>query len=121
MEEPNSSKHDITTQQKIAGLRKGLIEYCVMLICAEEPVYTGDIVKKLHEVDMIVVEGTLYPLLSRLRKEGDLTYEWIESDSGPPRKYYQLTVDGHTTLKAYHKQWKSLSKTIKTLKKGSEA
>jgi PadR family transcriptional regulator PadR len=106
--------------QRTAQIRKSLIEYCVLLICAKESVYTGEILMQLQEAEMIVVEGTVYPLLNRLRKEGTLDYKWVESDAGPPRKYYHLTDQGKTTLADYHKQWAQLNKTITNLKKGSK-
>jgi len=105
--------------QRTAQIRKSLIEYCVLLICAKDSVYTGEILLQLQEAEMIVVEGTVYPLLNRLRKEGTLDYKWVESDAGPPRKYYHLTAQGKETLNDYHKQWTQLNKTITNLKKGS--
>jgi len=104
--------------QNALSMRKGLIEYSVMLICANEPVYVGEIVSRLRSVDMIVVEGTLYPLLSRLASEHLMSYAWKESDSGPPRKYYELTTGGITVLDAYKTQWKSLRQTIERLDEG---
>ncbi|MCA9349085.1 PadR family transcriptional regulator [Candidatus Saccharibacteria bacterium] len=99
-------------------MRKGLIEYCVMQICSGKPVYVGEIVTKLKDTDLIVVEGTLYPLLSRLASEKLVSYEWKESKTGPPRKYYKLTVDGHGVLEAYNSQWKELKKAVDGIIKG---
>lgn len=72
-------------------MRKGMLEYCIMLLLHKEPAYASDIIQKLKEARLIVVEGTLYPLLTRLKNDDLLSYEWIESTQGPPRKYYKLT------------------------------
>ena len=80
-------------------MRKGVLEYCILLILEKEPAYTSDIIQKLQEAKLIVVEGTLYPLLTRLKNSGLLSYQWIESTQGPPRKYYKLTQDGEAFLK----------------------
>lgn len=73
-------------------MRKGMLEYCIMLLLHKEPAYASDIIQKLKEARLIVVEGTLYPLLTRLKNDDLLSYEWIESTQGPPRKYYRLTA-----------------------------
>ena len=75
-------------------MRKGMLEYCIMLLLHKEPAYASDIIQKLKEARLIVVEGTLYPLLTRLKNDDLLGYEWIESTQGPPRKYYRLTAKG---------------------------
>lgn len=98
-----------------AQMRKGILEFCILLIISKEEVYPSDILKELKEFDLIVVEGTLYPLLSRLKDGGLLEYRWEESKSGPPRKYYKLTEDGRNTLKQLEKNWQSLSKSIEAL------
>ena len=72
-------------------LRKGFLVYCVLLVCSNKAQYAGDIVKQLNDSDLTVVEGTIYPLLNRLQKDGYLQHEWQESEQGPPRKYYSLT------------------------------
>ena len=97
-------------------MRKGMLEYCVLLLLRRQPSYANDIIKQLKEADLIVVEGTLYPLLTRLKKEGMLSYEWRESVQGPPRKYYALTDEGTTALKAMDETWSSLTRTIEVLK-----
>ena len=79
-------------------MRKGMLEYCVLLLLHKEPSYASDIISKLKEAQLIVVEGTLYPLLTRLKKDGLLSYEWKESTQGPPRKYYALTSEGENFL-----------------------
>ena len=72
-------------------MRKGMLEYCIMLLLKRRACYANDIIGQLQDADMIIMEGTLYPLLNRLKKDGILKYEWQESTSGPPRKYYTLT------------------------------
>ena len=79
-------------------MRKGMLEYCIMLLLHKEPAYASDIIQKLKEAKLIVVEGTLYPLLTRLKNDDLLSYEWIESTQGPPRKYYKLTPKGEVFL-----------------------
>lgn len=98
-------------------MRKGILEYCVLSIIAEEEAYPSDIIEKLKKVRLIIVEGTLYPLLTRLKNEGILTYRWEESPSGPPRKYYRLTSTGKTALKELHKAWEELEETIAIIRK----
>lgn len=97
-------------------MRKGMLEYCILLLLNRSAFYTNDIIKRLKEADLIVVEGTLYPLLTRLKKEGLLTYEWQESAQGPPRKYYALTTTGREALTAMEETWNSLTKTVEILK-----
>ena len=101
-------------------MRKGMLEYCIMLLLRDKPCYSSDIIRKLQEADLLVVEGTLYPLLSRLKKDGILTYEWKESTQGPPRKYYVLSDDGKLTLAALDAAWSELENTVQQLKKNNE-
>ncbi len=89
-------------------MKKGILEYCIISIIAYKEVYASDIIATLKEAKMIVVEGTLYPLLTRLKNEGLLNYEWKESLSGPPRKYYTLTDKGREALSELAKTWKDL-------------
>lgn len=86
-------------------MRKGILEYCVLLILNKERAYPSDILSKLKEADLIVVEGTIYTLLNRLKKEGKLSYEWEESPKGPPRKYYFITPEGKKTLTDMSEAW----------------
>lgn len=97
-------------------MRKGMLEYCVMLLLRKEPSYASDIIFRLKEAELIVVEGTLYPLLTRLKKDGLLSYEWRESTQGPPRKYYALTIDGERFLAGLDWAWNELAKTVNHLK-----
>lgn len=97
-------------------MRKGMLEYCVLLLLRRQPSYANDIIKQLKDADLIVVEGTLYPLLSRLKKDGLLTYEWKESFQGPPRKYYAMTDDGALALREMDATWNALTRTVDLLK-----
>jgi PadR family transcriptional regulator PadR len=99
-------------EEKFAAIRKGLLEYLILRIVAGEKVYAGDILKRLNATDFTTQEGTLYPLLSRMRREGLLDYEWRESEAGPPRKYYQLTPRGRTQLAELNAYWRSLNRTV---------
>ena len=93
-------------------MRKGILEYCIMLLLHKEPSYASDIIQKLKEAQLIVVEGTLYPLLTRLKNDDLLSYEWVESTQGPPRKYYKLTEQGEAFLGELEISWKELNETV---------
>ncbi len=96
-------------------LRKGFLAYCVLKVCSAAPVYTSDIITRLRETELVVVEGTIYPLLSRLQKDGLLEHEWRESEMGPPRKYYRLTSYGESVMVSVARNIDSLNKTLKKL------
>ena len=98
-------------------MRKGLLEYCILLILDNEPAYAPDIIRILQEAKLIVVEGTLYPLLTRLKNTNLLSYQWIESNQGPPRKYYKLTEQGKAFLKELGDAWDEINETVNHLKK----
>jgi PadR family transcriptional regulator, regulatory protein PadR len=108
---------DISPENSKAQMRKGILEFCILLIISEGDVYASDILQSLKEADLLVVEGTLYPLLSRLRSAGLLSYEWRESKNGPPRKYYSLTKKGKENLKELIVTWHSLHSSISSLLK----
>ncbi len=91
-----------------AQMRKGVLEYCILLILSNNDAYASDIIKRLKEAKMIVVEGTLYPLLTRLKNAGLLSYRWEESTQGPPRKYYELTDEGRQFLEELDGSWNEL-------------
>ncbi len=93
-------------------MRKGMLEYCVMLLLRSEACYASDIITRLKDAELIVVEGTLYPLLTRLKNDGLLSYEWRESTQGPPRKYYTLTPKGEECLVQLDDAWKALVETV---------
>jgi PadR family transcriptional regulator PadR len=97
------------------NMRKGLLEFFILLAISKDESYASDIIKTLQRADLIVVEGTLYPLLSRLKSEGLLSYSWKESDAGPPRKYYTLTEAGTETLERMKETWSKLESSIKSL------
>ena len=113
-----SNTLDTWLEQSNTQMRKGVLTYCILLLCRDGKVYTSDIIRRLHDAELIVVEGTLYPLLNRLAREGLLGYEWRESEQGPPRKYYWLTDDGARALMAMHEVYDRLTKSITTLEKG---
>jgi len=98
-----------------AQMRKGILEFCILLIISREKKYATEIIKELKLADLIVVEGTLYPLLSRLRQDELLAHTWEESQSGPPRKYYSLTPKGEQTLNLLKLTWSDLTKSINHL------
>lgn len=100
---------------KFGSLRKGLLEFLVLKIVAAKKVYAAEILARLAGTDFATGEGTLYPLLSRLRREHLLEYEWVESDSGPPRKYYRLTASGEAQLQELENYWQELNETMKKL------
>ena len=89
-------------------MRKGILEYCILEIISRGEVYASDMLEELTAAKMIVVEGTLYPLLTRLKNAGLLDYSWVESTSGPPRKYYKLTATGTEFLEQLHLAWQEL-------------
>ena len=103
----------MNTDNAKSQMRKGMLEYCVLLLLSRQASYATDIIAQLKE---IVVEGTLYPLLSRLKKDGLLSYQWQESTQGPPRKYYELTEDGRTALQELNNAWAQLTRTVDLLK-----
>lgn len=97
-------------------MRKGMLEYCIMLLLKEKAYYTSDIIKRLREADLLVVEGTLYPLLTRLKNDGVLSYEWQESTQGPPRKYYLLTEEGKAALEQLDAAWNEIGNAVSNIK-----
>ncbi len=99
-----------------AQLRKGILEYCILLLLDKKDAYASDIITQLKENQLIVVEGTLYPLLTRQKNAGLLSYRWEESTQGPPRKYYTITEIGRAFLKEMDKSWIELIDTINALK-----
>jgi PadR family transcriptional regulator len=100
---------------KLGALRKGFLEFLVLRIISGSTVYAADILKKLAATDFASQEGTLYPLLSRLRREGLLDYQWQESEAGPPRKYYRLTAAGERQLAGFDAYWARLRETIESM------
>lgn len=101
--------------EKFFAIRKGLLEFLVLKIIAGDKVYAADILAQLSRTEFATQEGTLYPLLSKMRREGLVDYEWQESDAGPPRKYYQLTAKGRDLLRQTLEYWSQISATVKNL------
>ncbi len=99
-----------------AQMRKGILEYCILMILEKGDAYASTIISDLKDAEMIVVEGTLYPLLTRQKNQGLLTYRWEESPQGPPRKYYSLTEQGRDYLKELHQSWDELVEQIKAIR-----
>jgi len=99
-----------------AQMRKGVLEYCILLILAKRPSYASDIIEEMKSARMIVVEGTLYPLLTRLKNAGLLGYRWEESSQGPPRKYYELTNNGSQFLSELEGSWQELVGAVAEIK-----
>jgi PadR family transcriptional regulator, regulatory protein PadR len=99
-----------------AQMRKGILEYCILSVLSRNSCYASDIIKELKEAEVIVVEGTLYPLLTRQKNAGLLSYRWEESQQGPPRKYYELTGAGRTYLAELDKSWKELVESVNLIR-----
>ena len=101
--------------EKFAAIRKGLLEFLILRIISADKVYVADMLQRLSVTEFATQEGTLYPLLSKMRRDGLVDYEWQESDAGPPRKYYKLTDKGTSQLSELSDYWKSINATISEL------
>jgi PadR family transcriptional regulator PadR len=99
-----------------AQMRKGILEYCILSILSREDSYAPQIISELKDADMIVVEGTLYPLLTRQKNQGLLSYRWAESPQGPPRKYYMITDRGREMLEELDKEWEEMVAQIRMIR-----
>ena len=104
--------------EKFASIRKGLLEFLILKIIASDKVYVADMLQRLSTTEFATQEGTLYPLLSKMRREGTVDYEWQESDAGPPRKYYKLTLKGKSQLDELHDYWAYINQTLDNLGQG---
>jgi len=111
----NKVAGDILDPAKLSPLRKGLLEFLILDIVSTGEVYVADILERLAPTDFETREGTLYPLLSKMRSEGLLDYDWRESAAGPPRKYYRLTGSGQAHLAEFRAYWASLTSLIDQL------
>ncbi|MBG0859448.1 MAG: PadR family transcriptional regulator [Bacteroidales bacterium] len=100
-----------------AQMRKGILEYCILSVISRNSCYASDIIKELKEAKVIVVEGTLYPLLTRQKNAGLLSYRWEESQQGPPRKYYELTPEGKEYLADLDNSWDELVESVDLIRK----
>jgi len=105
----------MSINEKFTSIRKGLLEFLVLKIISANQVYAADILKELNATEFATQEGTLYPLLSKMRREELVDYEWKESEAGPPRKYYELTAKGREQLKETAEYWQKISGTVKSL------
>lgn len=103
-------------ENTISQMRKGVLELCILNVLSSKEAYPSDIIKELKNSKMIVVEGTLYPLLTRLKNADLLTYRWEESEQGPPRKYYSITDSGEAFKKELTKTWNELENAVKSTK-----
>lgn len=110
---------EINSENIKSQMRKGVLEYCILSILHSHDAYASELIKTLKEAKMIVVEGTLYPLLSRQKNQGLLTYRWEESPQGPPRKYYGITEQGKHLLTEMDTAWAEMVETIDFLRKKS--
>jgi PadR family transcriptional regulator PadR len=105
----------VIINEKFSSIRKGLLEFVVLRIIAADKVYVADILSQLSRTEFATQEGTLYPLLSKMRREELVDYEWKESEAGPPRKYYKLTAKGRDQLKETLDYWNKINETLKDL------
>jgi PadR family transcriptional regulator PadR len=103
-------------ENSISQMRKGVLDFCVLSLLSKDDLYASDIIRKLKESKLIVVEGTLYPLLNKLKNGNLLNYRWEESTLGPPRKYYKLTPEGELFLKELENSWSDLVTTVEHIK-----
>lgn len=110
-----TNNQDAQLENARSQMRKGTLEFCILLIISRGEVYASDILERLREADVLVVEGTLYPILSRLKTAQLVEYSWEESKLGPPRKYYKLTSEGKRMLTQLKKTWGALSESINSL------
>lgn len=107
----------MNVENTLVQMRKGILEYCILQIISRGEVYASDMLEELTSAQIMVVEGTLYPLLTRLRKAGLVEYKWVESTSGPPRKYYWLTEEGKDFLGELASTWETLVKSTNKITK----
>jgi len=96
-------------------MRKGVLEYCILSIIQQGEAYPSDIIEKMRAANLIILEGTLYPLLTRLKNAGLLRYRWVESTEGPPRKYFSLAAEGGDFYNELQSTWKELSEAVHTI------
>ena len=106
----------MNTDNTKAQMRKGILEYCILAVLSRNSCYASDIISELKKAEVIVVEGTLYPLLTRQKNAGLLSYRWEESLQGPPRKYYELTVQGKEYLMELDKAWKEMVESVNQIR-----
>lgn len=105
----------------ITQMRRGILEYCIVSLLAENEIYTAELIARLKAANLLVTDGTLYPLLNRLQKAELLQYRWEESESGPPRKYYSLTEVGTAFLNNLDTAWKDITKSVESIRRGNKS
>ncbi len=111
---PDKNKH-MTTDNTASQMRKGVLELCILAIIKKEEAYPSDIIEKMKAANLIVLEGTLYPLLSRLKNAELLSYRWVESSGGPPRKYFALTEKGAAFYEELKQNWEALNGAVEEI------
>lgn len=111
----NIEKEVMDIQNTQSQMRKGILEFCILSIIEKGEVYPSDIVEKMKEANLQILEGTLYPLLTRLKNAGLLSYRWVESASGPPRKYFKLTAEGVNFYNELKQTWQELASAVQLL------
>jgi PadR family transcriptional regulator PadR len=107
-------------QNTISQMRRGFLEFCIVSLLAKQEVYTAELIDRLKAANLLVTDGTLYPLLNRLQKAALLQYRWEESESGPPRKYYSLTDAGMEILSELEEAWQGITESVNLIRRGSE-
>ena len=107
----------MSVNDRFSAIRKGLLEFLILRIVAANEVYVADMLQRLSGTEFATQEGTLYPLLSKMRRDGLLDYEWQESEAGPPRKYYRLTAKGKSQLSELNEYWKDINATVNQLRR----
>jgi len=107
--------HTMNIENTASQMRKGILEFCILSVIKQGEVYPSDIIEKMKSANLNIFEGTLYPLLTRLKNAELLTYRWVESNSGPPRKYFSLTEKGNEFYKELESTWNELSDAVKTI------
>ena len=105
----------------ISQMRRGILEYCILSLLAENEIYTAELIDRLKAANLLVTDGTLYPMLNRLQKGELLHYRWEESESGPPRKYYSLTESGTDFLQQLDEAWLDINQSVVTIRKGDQS
>ena len=108
-------------QNTISQMRRGILEYCIVSLLVDHEVYTAELIDRLKSANLLVTEGTLYPLLNRLQKAGVLQYRWEESESGPPRKYYSLTEPGRAFVSELNHAWVDIEESVKLIQRGNSS
>ena len=102
----------------ISQMRRGILEFCIVSLLAKDEIYTAELIDRLKTANLIVTDGTLYPMLNRLQKAKLLQYRWVESEAGPPRKYYALTEEGIAFLAKLDAAWQDMTDSVESIRRG---